>query len=47
MNELSGKKRASHHDVPDLDIGHGLEYALYICLILIMLVSLYLDVVFN
>ncbi|MDH5612674.1 MAG: hypothetical protein OEY66_09500 [Gammaproteobacteria bacterium] len=45
MNELNVNKRVSHHDIDFTN--HGLEYTLYICLILIMLVALGLDVVFN
>lgn len=47
MSQSSGKKRLSHHVMHNFDAGHGMEYAVYICLILIMLVSLYLDVVLN
>lgn len=45
MDESSCEKRVDEDAIPDFNAGHGLEYTLYIGLILIMLVSLYLSVV--
>jgi len=47
MNESSGKERIDQDAMSDFNIEHGLEYTLYISLILIVLVSLYVDVVMH
>ena len=45
MNESSGNERIDQDAMSDFNIVHGLEYILYISLVLIVLVSLYIDVV--
>lgn len=44
MNESSGKEMIDQDAMSDFNIVHGLQYIFYISLVLIILVSLYIDV---